>query len=270
MIFEDIPFTEEQDRYLLEHGADHTILELAKHLTRTPGSIRSRLTKLKIKRNKTKVSRSRWTIEEDNIVINNTDKSIIEMTELLPNRTPTAIEIRRKTLNLQSPRPKALQNENGEFFCHVCKQWKPESEMKDHVICKIDYTEREAVFFKKNINRYLRKTWTTIVNRANSRNLSCTITTDDIIELYKKQNGKCFFTGTELTIRDKNKETDLSVDRLISSEGYELWNICLVTYEVNTRKNNASLRFIKNEWDKWYQTIIKDLEEKKIDYTKYL
>ena len=65
-----------------------------------------------------------------------------------------------------------------------------------------------------------------------------------ILDLYEKQNCKCAISGIELTcikIPDfKKVHTNLSIDRIDSSKGYEIGNIQLVCAIVNTMKLTLS------------------------------
>lgn len=68
------------------------------------------------------------------------------------------------------------------------------------------------------------------------RILEHTITHNDLLELWHKQDGKCALSGAELTARVGHTNT-VSVDRIDSTIGYVKDNVQLVTVQVNVAKN---------------------------------
>ncbi len=88
----------------------------------------------------------------------------------------------------------------------------------------------------------------------------CSITLEDLDEVWNKQNGLCAYTKIPLVLvthtnprKDIPKWNLASVDRIDSSKGYEKDNIQFVSVTINYAKNNMShkeminfLHFIKN------------------------
>jgi hypothetical protein len=86
--------------------------------------------------------------------------------------------------------------------------------------------------------------------RTLKRNLEYSIDIDYIKDLYKKQNGLCFYSGIpmEIGVHDKrDKENNgLSLDRINSDIGYKKGNIVLCCAFINAMKLNLSQEsFIK-------------------------
>jgi hypothetical protein len=87
----------------------------------------------------------------------------------------------------------------------------------------------------------------------------CSITLEDLEEIWNKQNGLCAYTKLPLVLvthtnprKDVPKWNLASVDRIDSSKGYEKDNIQFVSVTINYAKNNMShddmikfLHFIK-------------------------
>ena len=78
--------------------------------------------------------------------------------------------------------------------------------------------------------------------------------------MYYKQKGLCALSGVPLThIRGNGQcPTNISIDRIDSSKGYEIDNIQLVSYMVNIMKN----KFTKEELVWWCKQIIKHHKRK--------
>jgi hypothetical protein len=71
--------------------------------------------------------------------------------------------------------------------------------------------------------------------RAKMKNMDFTITKNDIIKMANDQNSKCYYTGDTMEYEIGNPKM-ISIDRLDSSKGYTLDNICLTTWEINKMK----------------------------------
>ena len=73
-------------------------------------------------------------------------------------------------------------------------------------------------------------------------------TSDDLMDLWGRQGGKCALTGWEMTARlgDGVVATNASIDRIDSSVGYDLSNIQIVCRVANMAKSNLTMaEFIK-------------------------
>ena len=81
---------------------------------------------------------------------------------------------------------------------------------------------------------------------------------EQMLELLEKQNGLCAISKVPLTcIKIPNNDkvlTNLSIDRVDSSRGYELDNIQLVCAIVNIMKSNLSM----TEFNWWIKEIAKN------------
>ena len=77
-----------------------------------------------------------------------------------------------------------------------------------------------------------------------NRVIECTITPADLKALYKQQEGRCAYTGTQLGVPTRfTRVYDpdvLSVDRTDSAIGYVVGNVRLVTKQVNMMKQGMS------------------------------
>lgn len=86
------------------------------------------------------------------------------------------------------------------------------------------------LFFKQRMKDSIKK---------RKKKHECTITINDLVELYEKQNGRCAITNIEMTTIF-NTHTTISVDRIESSVGYIPGNIQLVCVAINLAKHHLS------------------------------
>jgi len=96
--------------------------------------------------------------------------------------------------------------------------------------------------------------FTTIKNRAIKKGLSCTITIQQIWDLFLKQNQKCALSGIDIQIAESRRTKEImtaSLDRIDSSKGYTIDNVQWVHKDINTMKNNIP----QNQFIHWCQLV---------------
>ena len=85
--------------------------------------------------------------------------------------------------------------------------------------------------------------WNSYKRSAKERNLAFDIAPEDILELYKKQNGLCAFTGAKLICNSTNcGKNNWSIDRVYNNIGYKKDNIMLVTKTANMVRNRSTIK----------------------------
>lgn len=75
-------------------------------------------------------------------------------------------------------------------------------------------------------------------HRARKLKLEFNITEEFIKELWEKQDGKCFYSGLDMNITERNTPYAMSLDKVDANKGYTQDNVVLCTYIVNTMKSN--------------------------------
>jgi len=78
--------------------------------------------------------------------------------------------------------------------------------------------------------------------RSRSYGSVCTLTIEQLIDLYEKQNKKCALSGIEMmTVRKAGKNIyNASIDRIIPGGDYSIDNIRIVCNQVNMMRSNLS------------------------------
>lgn len=71
------------------------------------------------------------------------------------------------------------------------------------------------------------------------KNMEFNITLQDVLNLWEKQNGKCFYTGVQMS--QFRGDFGFSVDRVDSSRGYVLGNCVLAATVINRMKLHHSV-----------------------------
>jgi len=93
------------------------------------------------------------------------------------------------------------------------------------------------------------------LNRLSFRKKEVTITLLDLVEQWKKQEGRCAYTKEQLTLVRKDtrwKQSTASIDRIDSSIGYHLGNIQWVHKRINSMKNDMS----EKEFLSWCTKVV--------------
>lgn len=134
-----------------------------------------------------------------------------------------------------------LRNTN-QFQCRLCDNIFSLSDLisdKDYLCKSCISLDRKRhshnLGFEQQISKKL------IAARIKSKhcNREFKLTKSDIIELWNKQNGKCYYSGLEMSHKTNDKLI-FSIDRIDSDKGYNINNIVLCCLIFNTMKLNYS------------------------------
>jgi len=160
---------------------------------------------------------------------------------------------------------RVLKNSIPEKICKKCNTLKNIEEFEvakfkdtyrpEYIrnICRAcnDQSKREYYQYKKdnNISLSLNKSYDkylkSLYNKIFNRNKIATITFEDLLDIYAKQEGRCNLSGEILTFNKNNQSTNISIDRIDSNIGYEKGNIQLVCHYANIMKWNKSVDELK-------------------------
>jgi hypothetical protein len=145
---------------------------------------------------------------------------------------------------------------DGFKKCYTCNETKPISDFPikgaktRHYCTKCQKTNPDIII-------------SSILYRAKKnsqkKNREFQITKDDVLELFEKQNGRCFYTNREMEWSSGSKSnTAVSIDRIDSSKGYVKDNIALCCVVVNYIKHEMTIE----EMIDWCSAIV--------EHSKYL
>ena len=135
---------------------------------------------------------------------------------------------------------KRVVNSLGRAFVSECKACRREYNSSRAVLDR----KKELAPIQRNKHRLSSIFWSSKQN-AKKRNLEHNIDLEYIKELFKIQEGLCYYTGKEMFIdtREKeNNEDSVSLDRFDSSKGYIKGNIVLCRWVVNRMKNDINFK----------------------------
>ncbi len=109
--------------------------------------------------------------------------------------------------------------------------------------CK-NYRDKYKLDDKYRLNQLLQQART----RAKNRELECTLTIEDLIEIFPKDK-KCPVFNIDLfwgTNGKGNRDNSPSIDRIDSSVGYTKDNVCIISWKANRIKSDATLAEIES------------------------
>jgi hypothetical protein len=144
---------------------------------------------------------------------------------------------------------KRKQSKDGlQHVCKIC--------LKSYKNKWLSSIKEEARISQNNITlRFAKAKIALYKTRSKSKNYKFDLTADYLIELWQKQQGKCFYTQKDLVITDKFDFWTATLDRLNPSEGYTQGNVAWTIHGVNCFKQELTLEqfltFINSvEWAK--------------------
>lgn len=124
---------------------------------------------------------------------------------------------------------------------------------------------REKYYFDSNnsVEKFLSRRFVITKKRAHNKGSKFLLTKDYFINLYKKQEGLCFYTGVKLECRvgEGISRNSFSVDKIIPEEGYVEGNVVFCSFRANVSKNDWSLDEMRIWMPSWYEKIMKFLAE---------
>jgi CRISPR/Cas system Type II protein with McrA/HNH and RuvC-like nuclease domain len=79
-------------------------------------------------------------------------------------------------------------------------------------------------------------------DKRKGRDWSNNLTLDDFLRLWQEQNGRCFYTGLEMTIGQKGSKVEVSIDRLECSKPHTADNCVLACASLNFGRGDKPVK----------------------------
>lgn len=164
-------------------------------------------------------------------------KSKMKMTifELLENWEPIHFKLEHPDYPIikDSNGYKLLTTKGKKFKCQYCGETNPVKFGNSSITCRSCQIKRQEESKKSNIYRFIyNKAKSGYIRRPNIPEFS--ITEQDIKLIWEKQNKLDYYTGLPL------EPLNMSLDRIDSSLGYTIDNICITSITVNVAKSDLS------------------------------
>ena len=165
--------------------------------------------------------------------------------------------------------PPIDQIDEDNARCSKCKEIKPlnqflygrKGQKYEYRFAYCTVCRKKQIYLNLNsdIRKFLLDRWHKLRLRAKKLDIIFSINKDDFIEIYFKQQGKCFYTDDELVWgvgNGKNYKYALSVDKIIPEKGYIKGNVVFCANRVNSAKSNFSLEEINQWMPLWHKRIV--------------
>lgn len=192
-----------------------------------------------------------------NIIENKKANSLEHAAELGGLHISTFLKSIKKYPKLLKRYENIKWNEVFELSCSVCKCKLTQNNYRrinnitsskganKNRFRKCDTCHKENYRIVDTIDKKIGLIFSSAKTRAKMKNMEFSISKEDIIKMANDQNFKCFYSNDDMSCDTKNPKM-MSIDRLDSSKGYILDNICLTTWEINKMKSEINFgRFIE-------------------------
>ena len=125
--------------------------------------------------------------------------------------------------------------------------------------CAVNYRNKNKAKYRTTSRLRSRSPEAFIRQLVRKKEMRLSLTPEYYIELFYKQNGKCAISGRDMTheLGRGLVNTNISIDRIDPSRGYEKGNIQLVCRQANTMKYICT----KEELISWCRDIINNNKE---------
>jgi hypothetical protein len=149
---------------------------------------------------------------------------------------------------------------DGKLLCHICGEYKEPSEFtyagaNKYTLrqnkecrcnsCKLEQRKAAIATYDNDVKleKVLQARWLAAKSRAIDKSIPFTITKEDLLTVWKAQNGKCAISGLDMTyeLGEGRTYTNVSIDQVSPSKGYTVDNIQLVCMAVNQLKSDLDM-----------------------------
>ena len=158
----------------------------------------------------------------------------------------------------------------GLAKCRACKKVKslvgwpvgrnPGKEKHYRSVCSDCFNA--SIYNKRNetIESRIKYKLGSVKARCKREKIPYELTFDNVFTIWNNQNGLCFYTDVPMILEAGigRKQNSMSIDRVVTEVGYSDNNIVLAADRINTIKQNATIKEMKEWMPNWYSRIISD------------
>tara|TARA_R100000664_G_scaffold24559_1_gene34372 strand:+ start:253 stop:936 length:684 start_codon:yes stop_codon:yes gene_type:complete len=145
------------------------------------------------------------------------------------------------------------------YICSECGISKPAKDFPHRkrnifTFCKACKLRKRNLIISKEPREYLKVIIGQLKTPRTAEGFEFTITIDDLVNIWNKQEGRCAISGLFMTHHKDGmgiKELNASIDRLVPEKGYIKTNIQLVCHRINTMRHTLPL----HDFYWWVKTI---------------
>lgn len=108
-------------------------------------------------------------------------------------------------------------------------------------------------------DKYIVNNFKHLRQRAKARGIKINITCDEVLDAFKAQDGKCFYTDVAMRCKigtGKPVAESFSIDKIDPTQGYVHGNFVLCCNRVNSIKRDTTLTEMKEWMPGWYQRLV--------------
>lgn len=143
------------------------------------------------------------------------------------------------------------------MLCQTCGQ--TGTFARKHKVCNTCRAAQNRVRSSESLDAYLSLLLTNAKVRARRKQVECDLTQKQILDLWKKQKGRCAVSGIPMThvVGEKfPREFNVSLDRINAGGPYTKNNVQLVCSRINQMRGNLDIPALR--W--WVKTLYEHME----------
>ena len=197
-----------------------------------------------------------------------------ETHEILKTKSEQGIRGKRTKLRLLQFKNFKWTKEADEILLNLIKQDKDATEIAKKIgitVCsfyhralkhgfsyqKIGKFFGPGIQFKEKYNnsklaKFIYRKYQVAKSSAKRKNLNFDLSPEFLLELYNKQEGKCYYTGIKMLMNQSCNPHLLSLDRINSTLGYTKNNVVFCCFHVNIMKRDLTI----NEFFQFCKQIV--------------
>lgn len=104
-----------------------------------------------------------------------------------------------------------------------------------------EYARKARSDARRTLHSYLLRLLRNARERSAKYGRYFDLTIEDVEALWITQDGRCAYTGFEMTFDKGSRKTNASIERIDSDGGYTKGNVCLIQTRVNSMKMDTTL-----------------------------